>query len=363
MRLLLGVRSAIVVLALWGLSAAPTVAVGQQSGNSTQVVREGVAIADSTDDDQSQRRRRRRSAASSNVGYIDNALIGTQLQLRFDRVRAINSPDRAEFIYGKCGCYRVLGADLDAPGPSGALGKGDPLKAHIIEINLRYREFVIDGEVALGDRFSVFAEIPLRFLNGELINGISGIGDIQAGVKFGIVSEEERALTFQFKTYLPTGKAIDGLGTDHLSLEPALLYHEAGGDRLKLEAELRLWIPIGGSTGLGTGLGDSKDFSGSVVRYGVGLGYDVSPDSGLRFTPIVELVGWTINSGIATKSSDGTASGLAIEDAGGTTILNVKVGARFGFRTSDSIFVGIGRSLTDEWWYKRVFRAEYRLAW
>ena len=346
---------AVLVVFLMGATLAPPV--------HGQVARQRAVVADSAQDAQTQRRRRRRSAASSNVGYIDSALIGTQLQIRFDRVAAIEAPDRAEFIYGKCGCYRVLGADPDAPGPSGPLGTGDPLQAHLVEINLRYREFVIDGEVALHDRFSLFAEIPFRFLDGELFRDISGIGDIQAGAKFALVAQEDRALTFQLKTYLPTGEAIDGLGTDHLSLEPALLYHEAGGERLKLEAELRLWLPIDGSTGRGTGLGDDKDFSGSVFRYGVGLGYDVSPDSGLRFTPVVELVGWTVNGGIASKSTDGTASGLAIEDAGGTTILNVKVGARFGFRTNDSVFLGIGRNLTDEWWYKRVFRAEYRLAW
>ena len=55
---------------------------------------------------EAQNRRGPRSVATSNVGYIDNAIVGTQFQLRYDNAREANSSDRAEFIYAKCGCYR-----------------------------------------------------------------------------------------------------------------------------------------------------------------------------------------------------------------------------------------------------------------
>ncbi len=57
--------------------------------------------------------------------------------------------------------------------------------------------------------------------------------------------------------------------------------------------------------------------SGAVLRYGFGVGYDALPEGPLRFTPVVELVGWTVTSGIVTGSSDGTLTGLDIQDAGG----------------------------------------------
>src|SRR5258705_5859807 len=57
----------------------------------------------------------------SMVGYIEDSTIGTQLRLRFDSARHITAPDRAEFFYGKCGCYAGLPKNLaiydpDAPG-------------------------------------------------------------------------------------------------------------------------------------------------------------------------------------------------------------------------------------------------------
>ena len=45
------------------------------------------------------------------------------------------------------------------------------------------------------------------------------------------------------------------------------------------------------------------------------------------------------------------------------TIVNVKAGIRFGVREADAILVGYGDALTNDVWYERVLRAEYRLVW
>lgn len=44
----------------------------------------------------------------SMVGYITDAGIQSQVRVRFDAGTEIDSPDRAEFFYPKCGCYRDL---------------------------------------------------------------------------------------------------------------------------------------------------------------------------------------------------------------------------------------------------------------
>jgi hypothetical protein len=340
--------------------AAPDALAQQQGVRATALA----AASDSLDQQQltSPRRRRRRSAGSSNVGYIDNAIIGNQLQIRYDFANGVNRADRVEFIYAKCGCYREVNVDPDAPGPAVPLAGRDPFTTPFIETVLDYHEVVLDVEYAPHERFSLFAELPYRFLKTQVIDEGSGIGDIRTGVKVGLVAEDAHAFTFQLGAYLPTGDALKGLGTDHLSLEPALLYYGGLTDRLKLEGELRYWIPIDPSTAAGTGpdFDPTDDFAGGVVRYGLGLGYDVSPDGPVRFTPIVELVGWSITSGIATGTTDGTLTTATFEDAGGITIVNVKVGARFGVRDDDAIFIGYGESLTKWWWYERVVRAEYR---
>ena len=325
-----------------------------------------LAVRDSITESQQapqQRPRRRRSAGSSNVGYVDNAIVGNQLQLRYDFATGVNRPDRAEFIYAKCGCYRELGVDSGAPGPVFGLGGGDPLTTPFIIAGFDYHEVALDVEYALHERFSLFAEGAYRWLDYTPPGSSSGIVDVRVGFKIALVAEDTRYLTFQWGTYIPSGKARNGLGTDHVSLEPALLYHQEVSERVKVEGELRYWLPIGGSTALGTGAAfdPAEDFSAGVVRYGLGLGYDVSPDSPVRFTPVIEVVGWTVTGGIATATTDGTLSTVSFEDAGGTTIVNVKVGARFGVRENDAIFVGLGEALTSDVWYERVLRAEYRL--
>src|SRR5262245_1390512 len=97
--------------------------------------------------------------ADSATGYIDNAIIGQQIRIRFDAGYDINSPDRAEFFYAKCGCFRFLSPnnpnfDPNAPGPGST-----PTQA---ETNLNYQEYTFDGEFMVHNRVSVFGEFPIR---------------------------------------------------------------------------------------------------------------------------------------------------------------------------------------------------------
>jgi hypothetical protein len=300
---------------------------------------------------------RPRSAARSNVGYIDNAIVGTQIQLRYDNARGADRPDLAEFIYAKCGCYGG-----DATGPMGILPSGAPVATTpLIEYDLDYHDIVLDGEYAFSERVSAFAEVPFRLARGKVIPNAEGIADISAGVKVAAIATADRYLTLQLRTYMPTGKSEDGLGTDHFSLEPAILYHEGSGDRLTAEAEVRLWVPLGGASNENTPITSTDHYYGNVFRYGAGLGYDVTPEAQVRFTPVVELVGWRILDGIGIWTPDGTPAKAQVTEAKGTNIVNVKIGARFGVRQSDAIFVGWGKALTDDHWYDNILRVEYRL--
>ena len=46
-------------------------------------------------------------------GYIDNAVPVTMFRLRYESAYGNNRPDRAEFFYAKCGCFKTP----DAKGP------------------------------------------------------------------------------------------------------------------------------------------------------------------------------------------------------------------------------------------------------
>jgi hypothetical protein len=267
------------------------------------------------------------SVALVQPGYIDNAVPMTMFRLRFDAAYDDNRPDRAEFFYAKCGCFP------GAPGP--------PLS----ETSVNYQDISAYLEVALSNRFSAFIEVPVRFIDPELNRVSGGLADMNAGFKWAFVASDQRYLTFQLRTYIPTGNSERGLGTDHVSLEPAFLAYQQCTDRLILFGEFRDWIPIGGT-----------DFAGNIIRYGAGLGYEVYQSPRLRFTPITEFVGWTVLGGKEFLFPEDIT-----KDAAGDTIVNVKIGGRLDFGQRSSFYFGYGRALTGTVWYKDIYRAEYRL--
>jgi hypothetical protein len=285
--------------------------------------------------------------AGSATGYIDNALVGSQIRLRFDGDFDLQNPDRAEFFYPKCGCFRFAG-DPSAPGP----GTVPASKVNLQELQLNV-------EYAPNRHFSFLVEVPFRFIQFTApspgIPSSSGVGDFRAGFKVALISGEKRALTFQFRTYFPTGDPRLGLGTNHFSVEPTILYHQRLGERWTLAGEFGDWHPIGGSNSNGLLPATSPTgFAGDILLSGLGVGYDLVTTSNYRVTPIVEFVGWSILSGLAT--------GGTTPYTGGISIVNIKAGARVTFQGRNSIYVGYGHELTKTAWYTDIIRVEYRYA-
>jgi hypothetical protein len=296
-------------------------------------------------------------------GYIDNAIVGTHLRLRYDSAFGMDRPDRAEFFYAKCGCFRAAGLDPDAPGPLPDAPSGD----RVVETGVGYEDIRLNLEYALDRRFSGFVEIPFRFLEPEVNEKAAGLADLQLGVKFAAVASDRRYVTLQLRGYLPAGDAFRGLGTDHASLEPAVLYLEKLSDQVTLESELAYWHPTSGSSAAGVFVppaGSSPDdpglpkpsdrFFGDVVRYGLGVSYQF--DSKWTPAPVVELIGWSVRGGFATISEGGVPQPPRIaENASGSSIVNLKAGLRIG-----PFYLGYGQALTRDIWYERIFRVEYR---
>lgn len=299
--------------------------------------------------------------SGSTTGYVENAFVGSQIRLRFDAGFGIETPDRAEFFYAKCGCYRLAGIDPEAPGPVGVLPPGaNPATTKLIENNLGYQEFQVYTEFAPHQRFSLFADVPVRSLSPSIIPDATGLGDIHAGVKLGLIASDTRALTFQFRSYFPTGDSEKGLGTAHASAEFTLLYHDLVAQRVSIGAELGTWHPINGSSAVPVAA--DGHFSGNVVRWGVGAGVNLGTRPDFGFAPVVELVGWRVLSGYESVTPDGTPAHLSIPSAEGTTIVNLKLGGRFTFNGRHSVYAGYGFPLTESDWYNDIFRLEYRFA-
>ena len=284
----------------------------------------------------------------SMVGYIDDPVVSSKLRVKFETARHNRAPDRAELFYGKCGCYRDLDPsnpayDPDAAGPGP--GAAD---------DLNFQQFYVLAEYAATNRFSAFAELPIRWLQPQTVGVFddqSGVSDLRAGAKFGLATTDTMSLTAQVKMFLSTGDSRQGLGTGHASIEPGLLYHRNLSDRTAIASQFSLWLPFGGSNGVPTSV-DEK-FAGSVLSYGFGPSYAIFSSERVQFAPVVELVGWHVLGGFQTT---------AVSDASGTDIVNLKFGARTTWTNGGSIYAGYGRALTDADWYEDIFRFEYRLS-
>lgn len=259
------------------------------------------------------------STSPTNVGYIDSATIGNRFRVRYDAGYGLSPADRAEFFY--------------ASNPGTSAGVVD------------YQEFSSYLELAKNDWLSGFLETPLRFMNPETAENTSGIGDINLGFKAVLLADQRSCTTFQFRTYLPTGDDSRRLGTGNVNIEPALLNYFKFDDRWTSESEFRTWVPL-----------TSAAFPGTVLRYGTGISYTPKNVCSCRptYSPVLEIVGWTVLNGLATVDDAGT-----VVSASGDNIVNAKLGIRANWK-GDQLYAGFGQALTTQHWYEQIFRIEYR---
>jgi hypothetical protein len=263
----------------------------------------------------------------TSVGYIDTAAPGDQVFLRTDFGYGFAFPNRAEFFYAQ-----------SRPG-----GPGLPLPERSVD----FQDLTVHAEHTLGERFSLFVEGGVRFLNPEVNANTAGLGDSAVGLKYAFLTSATGVASFQLRTFIPTGNPHRGLGTSHASLEPALLGFTRLIDRLGLAGELRYWVPLGGT-----------DFAGSVFRYGLGLRYDLWDAGPVRMAPTAEVIGWTVLDGRQSRLGPGDV--VLAQPAAGVTVVNAKIGARVDVGDRLGFYGGYGRPITGERWYSDVLRLEVR---
>gem|GEM_PF-6261608 len=300
----------------------------------------------------------------SMVGYIDNAIIGSQIRIRSDAAFHTNFPDRAEFFYAQ---YAGL---PKGPGPQ------------FVAADLNFQQLYLRAEYAPIKRFSFFAEVPFRWIQPQHTVAIvatspppfpnvnsAGLSDLAAGFKLAAIASSNQYLTFQFQAHFPSGNASTGIGTNHYSVEPALLYYRRLSDRVALEAQIGDTHPIRGSICLKpcnsseTPSSAAEGFAGDVFFYGVGPSYVLYRGEHVRIAPVIELVGWRVLGGLQTNCEPSDGNNCDIQEgasADGTNIVNVKVGARTSIGAHNSFYVGFGHVVTHSRWYQEVLRAEYR---
>jgi len=286
------------------------------------------------------------------VGYIDDALVGTQLIVRAEADIQNLTPDLAEFTFAKCSC------DSSVVGTGGHGPDGIPANVNMEVLHLF-------GEYALNRRFSLLAEAPFRlvqpqaFVTGSFGHS-AGLSDVIVGFKFALIASPTHYLTFQLESSFPSGNASLSLGTGHYTVQSSLLYYQRVTQRVTIESEIGNSYPIGGSPGPN----GSGTYAGDVLNYGIGPSYKLFNGKNFQFAPIIEFIGWRVTGGYATNAPKcGTptqANPVLICSAAGINMLNLKGGGRVTFKGHNSVYVGYGRALTGSYWTFRVMKIEYR---
>jgi hypothetical protein len=271
-------------------------------------------------------------SSSSNVDYIDNAIPGNQVRLRYDAAYDINRSDRALYLYSR-----------------GAYPKVD------------YQDLAPCVELAFGQRFSAFVEMHGQSVHPVEGDNATGLGDMNVGGKWAFLFSDDRVATLQLRTYIPTGNPDLVLGNGHASFEPGLLLYQRLSDRWLFEGEFKDWIPL-----------TDDNFRGNILNYGAGLSLEAYRSCKVTVCPVLEMFGWTVLSGKETVVPPTgipplvppveNTNGFPIKSAAGDTIINAKMGVRFHLGEHGDFYAGYGRALTGDVWYKNILRIEYRLS-
>lgn len=319
--------------------------------------------------------------SDSSGGYIDDALVRSRIRFRFDAGFDMNRPDRAEFFYASWAeltdhqhAIKNTNQTVNAPHNRGPV---------IAPQFVNYQDISTYLELNCNERMSVFCELPFRLVqfhgnldeeNSHLDTGESdafdaaedaasrknlGVSDTQLGFKFAMVNDPNQFLTFQLRTFIPTGDARLGLGTGHFSIENGLLLQQRLSQDFAFMGQAKLWSPISGGSN-----------AGNIAIYGAGLSYDAYHHEGFRISPVAEFVGWTVLNGFETIASPTGAnvvpngasleSDHGVQSAAGDTIVNAKLGFRTFLGSGSDVYVGWGHCLTGNRWYQDMLRIEYR---
>ena len=264
------------------------------------------------------------------------------MRLRWDSDFSIQRPDRAEFFIPR--------ENVNNNG-----GKGPRGIARTIDIE----ELSLYTETATG-AFGFFVEVPYRevdFDTSGISNPIpegSGFSDLNIGTKSLLLDCELLQIAFQFKTFIPTGDLTKGLGTGHVSLEPALLFALKLTPDMYLQAETAYWIPIGGD----------NLYQGNIFHCHFSFNHALwKPMHDVQLIGTVEMNEWTVLGGNFTNPDFLiTAGGRTgpVPVSASTSMFSIGPGLRLF--VCDKIDVGVGSafSLTGDHWAEELVRGEFR---
>ena len=208
--------------------------------------------------------------------FADYARPRTVTRLRYDNLEAMTRPDRNQFW--------IQGVSPTRNNP----------KLTIRDLRARIQEFYVYQEVA-AERGSFFVEYPYRQINQSYAPTQAGFSDVNFGMKSLLFDCELLQVSFQFRTYTPTGNGMLNLGTGHFSLDPSILTSLKLGPSTYLQGQFGNWIPLAGNQNLAGGVFYWLTSINQILWY-------TTPDSPLIAT--LEMDGWSFENGGYTDKID-----------------------------------------------------------
>jgi hypothetical protein len=273
--------------------------------------------------------------------FADYARPRTVTRLRYDNLINMVRPDRNQFFFQTVhpgGNFKINGVTY----------RTDP--------SLNFQQLYLYQEAA-GERGSFFVEIPYRQVDPLFSPTQAGFGDINFGIKSLMFDTEMLQTSFQFRTYTPSGNAMQALGTGHFSLDPSILLSLKLGPETYFQSQIGQWIPLGGTSPIAGGVLYWFNSVNHVLLH-------CTPDSPLIGT--LEMTGWSFENGGWTKpvvtnapAMHGTPANV-VTSGGGVSYFNIGPGLRLSICNRIDIGSAITWATTGPQWGSPWFRFEVR---
>jgi hypothetical protein len=295
--------------------------------------------------------------------FVDATRPITQSRVRYDAGFDMNHPDRGEYFWAR---EQIMPNQLGPGGPCAPTNKPGTGPGCIARAT-DFEQLSLYTEAASGG-FGAFFEIPYREIDPES-SGLnsqlglnpccqhSGFADMNAGFKSLLLDCELVQIGFQFTTYIPIGDVGKGLGTGHVSLEPALLYTIKLGPKTYLQGESAYWIPIAGD----------PLYESNIWRNHISFNHILwRPCCDIQLLGTIEINEWSIFQGSYTATDfliPNPANGKLSAFAASATDTIVSAGPGIRLVVCDKFDVGVGTafSITGERWAEELIRTEFRL--
>ncbi|MGP0062568.1 MAG: hypothetical protein ACLQGP_03055 [Isosphaeraceae bacterium] len=263
--------------------------------------------------------------------FADYARPRTVTRLRYDNLESMTRPDRNQFW--------IQGV---VPTRNNARTITDP--------RARLQQFYVYQEAA-GQRGSFFIEYPYRQINENYAPTQAGFSDLNFGIKSLMFDCELLQITFQFRTYTPTGNSMLNLGTGHFSLDPSILASLKLGPTTYFQGQWGNWIPLAGNQNLAGGVFYSLMSLNQVLAY-------PTPDSPLIAT--LEMDAWSFENGGYTAGIAPGQKPIYVEKGGGVSYFNIGPGLRQSICNRVDFGGAITWATSTAHWAEPWFRFEAR---